>query len=69
MKIEKEKIKLMDLHFNYNENSEFESANVKFLYDGKEGFIITKAPRELTLDEIKDNLIKYYDYPGCKEVN
>lgn len=67
--IKKEKIKLIELYFNYNEDSSFESVNVKFLYDGEEDFVIVKAPKELTIDEIKDMIINHYDYPICKEVN
>jgi hypothetical protein len=59
--LKKEKIKLIELHFNYNEDSSFESVNVKFLYDGKEEFNIIKSPRELTIDEIKYMLIEHYN--------
>jgi hypothetical protein len=68
MILRKEKIQLIDLHFNYNEDSKFESVNVKFIYDGKEGNVIVKCPKEPTIDKIKDLLIGHYSSPQCKEV-
>lgn len=67
MQIDKNKIKLLNLQFNYH-NTLFESVNVRFSYEGKEDVIIIKSPKELTIDEIKDMLIEHYNYPKCKGV-